>query len=132
MENTLYRLITSTEDSSIIEKETYCDYLDYEEALLNYNKTIEFKISGDGTAGPFMEKYFLINNDYESNPSGQWHRCELKNEEGSIVTMRIEPIQFYEAEYFASKDIEARYKAIYGENDKNSFSFFTKLFKRKR
>ncbi|TWT28383.1 hypothetical protein [Planomicrobium sp. CPCC 101110] len=131
MENILYRLTTSTEEPSAKGKETHLDYLDYEEALSCYNKAIESKTSGEADVQAFEKPYLLVKNDYESNPRGQWHWCNLKNEEGALFTMRIEPIHFFEAEYFASEDIEERYKAIYGYKE-NSSSFFTRLFKRRK
>lgn len=131
MENILYRLTSCSEDSSANGKETHSDFLDYEEALSCYNKAIESKTSGEADVQAFEKPYLLMKNDYESNSHGQWHWCDLKTEAGSLFTMRIEPIQFFEAEYFASKDIEDRYKAIYG-NSENSPGFLTRLFKRKR
>ncbi|PSL41902.1 hypothetical protein B0H99_101148 [Planomicrobium soli] len=131
MENTLYRLIMSNENLSAKEKETFIDFLDYEEALSSYNKTIKSKTSGDEPAESVKESFLLVRDDYESNMSGQWHWCNLKSEKGDVFAMRIEPIQFFEAEYFASKDIETRYKAIYGTKG-NSKNFFTRLFRWKK
>ncbi len=128
MENVLYRLITSTADPSVPREESYANYLDYEEALACYNNEIE---SRTFNADASKKLYSVITNEYESNPNGQWHWCNLKSDEGNVFTIKIEPIHFFEAEYFASEDIKARYTAIYGTGD-NSSNFFARLFKRKK
>ncbi|WP_084245260.1 hypothetical protein [Planomicrobium okeanokoites] len=131
MENRLYRLINNFGSPYSDERETYSDYLDFQEALKDYKDIIADNISIDRAERYEMEPYFIISDEAESNPGGEWRWCRMRTNDGEFCNIRIEPIQAHEAEYFASEDIKAKYDAIYGFGN-DSTSLFTRLFKRKK
>ena len=113
MGNVLYRLTQELEVGYSDRRVIVSDYLDYEEVLTDYLSTIKNQTDVVRASEYDMEPYFVIKEDHLSNPAGKWHWCNLKTDEGDIWDLRIEPIQYFEAKHFASKEIEAKYKAIY-------------------
>jgi hypothetical protein len=127
MTGKMYRLVSDfkTYDGTS-DRETIADYLDYEEILNDYEGFIKRQTDSFRMAEFELEPFYIIKKDHVSNPGGEWHWCNLKNDEGDIWNLRIETIGVEEAEYFASEDIEMKYKALYVSKEESFLGRFLK------
>lgn len=121
MSETMYRVVYQMKfmyDDETTEK--IADYFEYEEALEDYKDMIKYQTDIVRAADYEEEPFYLVKEESESNPGGNWHWCNLRNADGDIYNIRIEPINYMEARYFASEEIRHKFEALYGVT---SFNF---------